>query len=93
MGIQVSTSSVQVEAASVDNSSSKSEEISPGDENEKEMTLGDALNQVKGTTLASVEELHSLAGGADIKVCLFTHCMHRVCLFSCFQKKYSLRKR
>lgn len=63
----VSTSSVQVEAASVDNSSSKSEEISPGDENEKEMTLGDALNQVKGTTLASVEELHSLAGGADIK--------------------------
>lgn len=32
------------------------------------MTLGDALTQAKDTTLASVEELHTLVGGADIKV-------------------------
>ena len=44
------------------------EETSLGDENEKGITLGDALNQAKETSLASVEELHNLAGGADIKV-------------------------
>lgn len=38
------------------------------DQNEKEMTLGDQLNQAKETSIASVEELHNLAGGADIKV-------------------------
>lgn len=35
------------------------------------MTLGEALNQAKDSSLASVEELHNLAGGADIKVLLF----------------------
>ncbi|KAF2285092.1 hypothetical protein GH714_037842 [Hevea brasiliensis] len=38
------------------------------DQNEEGMTLGDALNQMKETSLASVEELQNLAGGADIKV-------------------------
>lgn len=41
------------------------------DQNEKGMTLGDQLNQVKETPIASVEELHNLAGGADIKVYIF----------------------
>lgn len=44
------------------------EETPNADQNEEEMTLGDALNQIKETSLASVEELHNLAGGSDIKV-------------------------
>jgi len=53
--------------------SSKAEETSSSNENEKEMTLGDALTQAKETSLASVEELQSLAGGADIKVKFFLY--------------------
>lgn len=70
MYIQVSASSTvsQDEHVAGDNSSPKNEEITAADENEKEMTLGDALTQAKDTTLASVEELHTLVGGADIKV-------------------------
>ena len=68
-GLQVTSSSVgQTEANSAQNSSTEVEESSLGDENEKGITLGDALNQAKETSLASVEELHNLAGGADIKV-------------------------
>ncbi|XWS26510.1 hypothetical protein CRYUN_Cryun26dG0038000 [Craigia yunnanensis] len=55
------------EAASSENSTSKAEEASSGDQNDNEMTLGNSFNQVKDTTLASVEELQNLAGGADIK--------------------------
>ncbi|KAL7194094.1 hypothetical protein ACSBR2_025688 [Camellia fascicularis] len=57
------------EAASENNTNSKVEETALDDQNDKGMTLGDALsmNQVKGTSLASVEELQNLAGGADIK--------------------------
>lgn len=70
MYIQVSAPSTvsQEEHVSGDSSSPKNEEITAADENEKEMTLGDALTQAKDTTLASVEELHTLVGGADIKV-------------------------
>lgn len=46
----------------------KLEETSTTDQNEEGMTLGDALSQMKEASLASVEELQSLAGGADIKV-------------------------
>ena len=42
-----------------------------GDPDEKGVTLGEALNQAKDSSLVSVEELHNLAGGADIKVLLF----------------------
>ncbi|KAB2019746.1 hypothetical protein ES319_D07G018000v1 [Gossypium barbadense] len=62
-----SNSSDLTKAASVENSTSKAEEASSNDQNDDEMTLGDALNQAKDTTLASVEELQNLAGGADIK--------------------------
>uniref|UniRef100_A0A5B6ZVK9 Putative brefeldin A-inhibited guanine nucleotide-exchange protein 5 n=1 Tax=Davidia involucrata TaxID=16924 RepID=A0A5B6ZVK9_DAVIN len=57
------------EAASENGSISKVEETCLDDQNDKEMTLRDALsmNQVKDTSLASVEELQNLAGGADIK--------------------------
>jgi len=50
--------------------SSKVEGTSPDEQNENEMTLADALSQnlAKDASLASVEELHTLAGGADIKV-------------------------
>ncbi|GAB2263622.1 hypothetical protein Droror1_Dr00025756 [Drosera rotundifolia] len=37
------------------------------DQNQSEMTVGDELNQVAGASLASVEELQTLAGGTDIK--------------------------
>ncbi|XP_059634656.1 brefeldin A-inhibited guanine nucleotide-exchange protein 5 isoform X2 [Cornus florida] len=72
LAVQVSTSSgsaAQKEAASENGSNSKVEETSSVDQNGKEMTLGDALsmNKVKDTSLASVEELQNLAGGADIK--------------------------
>ncbi|KAL3744597.1 hypothetical protein ACJRO7_013808 [Eucalyptus globulus] len=63
----VSASAQKSEAPSEENLSSKAEETSSSNENEKEMTLGDALTQAKETSLASVEELQSLAGGADIK--------------------------
>ncbi|GMI89380.1 BFA-VISUALIZED ENDOCYTIC TRAFFICKING DEFECTIVE1, HOPM interactor 7 [Hibiscus trionum] len=62
-----SSSSDHTEAASVENTASKAEKDSSNDQNDDEITLGDALNQVKDTTLASVEELQNLAGGADIK--------------------------
>ncbi|KAK9274482.1 hypothetical protein L1049_021730 [Liquidambar formosana] len=64
-----SGSAAHTEATSADNLDSKFEETPLGDQNEKEMTLSDALamNQVKDTSLASVEELQNLAGGADIK--------------------------
>lgn len=72
--IQVSalpTSSGHTEASSADNSSHTTEETALSDQNEDGMTLGDALTQAKDASLASVEELHNLAGGADIKVHLF----------------------
>lgn len=49
------------------------------------MTLGDALTQVRETSVASVEELHTLAGGADIKVschCLLIISLDKYVLFS-----------
>ncbi|GMY35231.1 brefeldin A-inhibited guanine nucleotide-exchange protein 5 [Fagus crenata] len=55
------------DAAPTDNSNTEVEETSSGDPDEKGVTLGEALNQVKDSSLASVEELHNLAGGADIK--------------------------
>lgn len=55
-----------------DNSNQETEGTAISDQSENGITLGDALNQAKGTSLASVEELHNLAGGADIKVCLST---------------------
>ncbi|KAJ6406636.1 hypothetical protein OIU84_010196 [Salix udensis] len=67
---QVSTSTGSTEneeAASAEKSDLSTEETPNADQNEEEMTLGDALNQIKETSLASVEELHNLAGGADIK--------------------------
>ncbi|XP_019455526.1 PREDICTED: brefeldin A-inhibited guanine nucleotide-exchange protein 5-like isoform X4 [Lupinus angustifolius] len=54
-------------AASQENLNTKSDEISTGDANEKETTLGDALSQAKDTSPTSLEELQNLAGGADIK--------------------------
>ncbi|GKV00013.1 hypothetical protein SLEP1_g12776 [Rubroshorea leprosula] len=68
--VQVSSSSNpsdHTEVASADISSSNAEETFSAKQNEKEMALGDSLNEVKGTTIASVEEIHNLAGGADIK--------------------------
>ncbi|KAJ0090390.1 hypothetical protein Patl1_13715 [Pistacia atlantica] len=62
-----SGSSGHTETSSADNSSPKKEETTLSDQNENGMTLGDALNQAKDISLASVEELHNLAGGADIK--------------------------
>ncbi|KAH8504679.1 hypothetical protein H0E87_012060 [Populus deltoides] len=67
---QVSTSTGSTgndEAALAEKSDLSTEETPNADKNEEEMTLGDALNQIKETSLASVEELHNLAGGSDIK--------------------------
>ncbi|KAJ4835000.1 Brefeldin A-inhibited guanine nucleotide-exchange protein 5 [Turnera subulata] len=67
---QVSTSTISAgnaEVAPADKSHANVEETPAADQNEEGITLGDALNQVKETSLASVEELQNLAGGADIK--------------------------
>lgn len=66
--VSLSTSSGTKESISAEISSRVDEETTVNDENDKETTLGDALNSVKDTSLASVEELQNLAGGADIKV-------------------------
>lgn len=70
MDIQVSlsTSSGTKDSVSAEISSTVDEETTVNEENDKETTLGDALNSIKDTSLASVEELQNLAGGADIKV-------------------------
>ncbi|XP_059461146.1 brefeldin A-inhibited guanine nucleotide-exchange protein 5 [Corylus avellana] len=60
-------SAKESKAASAENSNTKVDETSLVDQDEKGMTLGEALTQVKDTSLASVEELHNLAGGVDIK--------------------------
>ncbi|KAL5850725.1 hypothetical protein ACOSQ4_008738 [Xanthoceras sorbifolium] len=68
--IQVSASagsSGPTASPSVDISSPKSEETTLSDQTENDMTLIEALKHAKDTSLASVEELHNLAGGADIK--------------------------
>ncbi|KAF2304240.1 hypothetical protein GH714_028804 [Hevea brasiliensis] len=66
--VSTSPSSVgNVEATSEEKSNAKDEETPSVDQNEEGMTLGDALDQMKETSLASVEELQNLAGGADIK--------------------------
>ncbi|KAL9444940.1 hypothetical protein AB3S75_018020 [Citrus x aurantiifolia] len=61
------TSSGHTETSSADDASRMPEETTLGDKNKDGMTLGDALTQAKDTPIASVEELHNLAGGADIK--------------------------
>lgn len=69
--IQVEASSGSgghTEAVSTENSNAKTEGTSLGDSNDKEMTLGDALSQIKDASPTSLEELQNLAGGADIKV-------------------------
>ncbi|MBA0690422.1 hypothetical protein Goari_008097, partial [Gossypium aridum] len=48
-------------------SADHTEAASSSDQNDNETTLGDALNWVKDTTFASIEELQKLAGGADLK--------------------------
>ncbi|KAB1207609.1 putative protein phosphatase 2C 6 [Morella rubra] len=50
-----------------ENSIAKAEETYLADQDEKGMSLGEALNQAKDTSLSSVEELPNLAGGVDIK--------------------------
>ncbi|XP_077214476.1 HOPM interactor 7 isoform X2 [Tasmannia lanceolata] len=64
-----SGSPVHMDATSGECSNKGDGEISLDDNEEKETTLGDALSMshVKDTSLASVEELQNLAGGADIK--------------------------
>ncbi|TYH15403.1 hypothetical protein ES288_A05G039300v1 [Gossypium darwinii] len=48
-------------------SSDHTEAASSSDQNDNGTTLGDALNWVKDSTFASIEELQKLAGGADLK--------------------------
>ncbi|KAH7856207.1 hypothetical protein Vadar_033926 [Vaccinium darrowii] len=72
LAVQVSTTSSSVphkEATSESASNSTVEEAVLDDQSDTGMTLGHALslNQVKEMSLASVEELQNLAGGADIK--------------------------
>ncbi|GFY98596.1 HOPM interactor 7 [Actinidia rufa] len=72
LAIQVSTTSGSVthkDAASENSSNSEVEEAALDEQNDKGTTLGDELsvNQVNETSIASVEELQNLAGGADIK--------------------------
>lgn len=67
------------EPASASSIQSNNGEISVDEQEEKNITLGDALsmNREKGTP-ASVEELQNLAGGADIKVISFKSLYERI---------------
>lgn len=67
---EVSPGSTLVDSNSSSSTKADDGEISIDDQEEKKITLGDALsmNQGNGASLASVEELQTLAGGADIKV-------------------------
>ncbi|KAL0547936.1 hypothetical protein IC582_012375 [Cucumis melo] len=65
--VSLSTSSGTKDSSSAEVSSVVDEETTVNEEDDKETTLGDALNSVKDTSIASVEELQNLAGGADIK--------------------------
>lgn len=51
---------------------------------EKKLTLGDALsmNRAKDTSLTSLEELHNLAGGADIKVPFISKLQPHIYIFN-----------
>ncbi|KAL6131424.1 hypothetical protein ACLB2K_069800 [Fragaria x ananassa] len=71
--LQVSSSASvgNLEAITTQNSNTEAAETSAADQNEKEMTLGDQLNQAKETSIASVEELHNLAGGLTSRYILF----------------------
>lgn len=63
------SSDAQTEDTITNSSKAAVEGTSPDEQNENGMTLADALSQnlAKDASLASVEELHNLAGGADIK--------------------------
>lgn len=65
-----SSSETHTAEQSTSSSNASKDVSSSNDQNEKEMTLGDALSQnpVKDESYASVEDLQNLAGGADIKV-------------------------
>ncbi|KAG6582539.1 Brefeldin A-inhibited guanine nucleotide-exchange protein 5, partial [Cucurbita argyrosperma subsp. sororia] len=63
----LSTSSGTNESISAEISSTVDEKTTVNEENDKGTTLGDVLDSVKDTSIASVEELQNLAGGADIK--------------------------
>ncbi|KAL9673376.1 hypothetical protein QQ045_029632 [Rhodiola kirilowii] len=64
-----SAPSVPSEVSITDIKHESPDENSSSEPIEKEVTLGDALsmNQAKDTSIASVEELQTLAGGSDIK--------------------------
>lgn len=64
-----SASHAQTDNASASCTSSNNGEITVDDQDEKGTTLGDALSMTRGKdpSPASVEELQTLAGGADIK--------------------------
>lgn len=61
---------MNVDSTSGETLNSRVGDIPLEEQDEKKMTLGDALSMSrwKDASLTSVEELHNLAGGADIKV-------------------------
>ncbi len=63
-------SSAMKEEPSSSTEESENGEVSTGNQADEKITLGDALslNRATEASPASVEELQSLAGGADIKV-------------------------
>lgn len=65
-----SSSVVHTNVASASCANSDDGEISPDDQDEKKLTLGDALSMTRTNeaSAASFDELQNLAGGADIKV-------------------------
>ncbi|KAI9114056.1 hypothetical protein K1719_015307 [Acacia pycnantha] len=54
-------------ASEAENSNTNPKETSSDNLDEKQITSGDALNQVKDASATTLEELQNLAGGADIK--------------------------
>ena len=81
--IQVETpsgSNGETEAASVENLSAKTEEISTGDLHNKDIISGVSLTQSKDTSASYLEELQNLAADANIEViCSYIHTCNLLC--------------
>lgn len=74
--IQVSSNNEPVVNHYEDGSKTVVEEVSSSDHHDPTITLGETLSmkQINSTSVASVQEMQSLADGPDIKVHWYSYC-------------------
>lgn len=74
--MQVPSNNEPAVAHSEDGSKTVVEEVSSSDHNDPTITLGETLSmkQINSTSVASVQEMQSLADGPDIKVHWYLYC-------------------